>query len=165
MLIINHFLRHGEIYAVIFLERIDLMAQYTNAAVQTVALNANVLFTDTPVKSCKPCVVHRDGSGIVTLRGITNQCKARFKVIYNANIAIPTGGTVSAISTAIALDGEALSAITATETPTAIGAFNNVSGTAIIEVPKGCCYTVSVKNVSTQAISVSNASLVVERVS
>lgn len=74
------------------------MAEYSYAAVQTVEAGQNVLFNETPVAPSR-CIVHRDGSGIVTLRGLTNcQCRARFRVSFGANIAIPTGGTVGAIS-------------------------------------------------------------------
>ena len=94
------------------------MAEYTSAAVQTVAAGQNVLLTETVVAG-KPCIVHRAGSGIVTLRGLTNQCKARFKISFGANIAIPTGGTVEAISASLAINGEPLNSATATVTPAA----------------------------------------------
>ena len=82
------------------------MAEYTAAAAQTVANGNNVLFTATPVCATR-CIVHREGSGIVTLRGITNgQCRARFRVNFGGNIAIPTGGTAGAISVALAIAGE-----------------------------------------------------------
>ena len=82
------------------------MAEYTANAIQTVGVNQNVLLTDTPV--CGNCsIIHRDGSGLVTLRGITNQCRARFRAYFNGNIAIPTeGGTVDPISVSIAINGE-----------------------------------------------------------
>ena len=73
------------------------MAEFTNVAAQTVAANGNVVFSNTAVKGSN-CIQHREGSGIITLRGLTNQCKARFFVDFSGNIAIPTGGTVGAIS-------------------------------------------------------------------
>jgi hypothetical protein len=81
--------------------------EVTGIALQTVAAGEDVAFTETPVCGSK-CIVHRQGSGIIKLRGITNQCKARFLVSYSGNIQIPTGGTVEAISLAIAVDGEPL---------------------------------------------------------
>lgn len=88
-------------------------------ALQTVPANQNVYFTDTVI--CGNCAItHRDDSGLVTLRGLTNQCRARFKVSFGANIALPTGGTVGPISLAIAVDGEAVRATTMTVTPTAV---------------------------------------------
>lgn len=139
------------------------MAEFTANALQTAAAGQNVLFTETPVCGSN-CIVHRDGSGNVTLRGITQQCKARYKVSFGGNIAIPAGGTVEAISIAIAIDGEPLSSATAIVTPAAVENFFNVFTAVFIEVPKGCCVTAAVENTSTQAISVQNANLIVERV-
>lgn len=138
------------------------MAEYTSAAVQTVAAGQNVLLTETAVAG-KPCIVHRTGSGIVTLRGLTNQCKARFKVSFGANIAIPTGGTVEAISASLAINGEPLNSASAIVTPAAVENFFNIYIAAFIEVPRGCCVTIAAENSSTQAISVSNSNLIVER--
>ena len=139
------------------------MAEFTAVALQTVNTYQNVLFTEVPV--CGNCsILHREGSGLVTLRGITNQCRALFRVTFGGNIAIPTGGTLGPISLAIAVNGESLTSTTMTVTPTAEAAFFNVSGSVFLSVPSGCCSQVSVQNVSTQAISVQNANLIVERV-
>lgn len=140
------------------------MAEFSATYVQQVAANANAVFTETPVEP-KACIVHREGSGIVTLRGMTNQCYARYLVVFSGNIAIPTGGTVGEISVAISVNGEALGPSTATVTPAAVDNFFNVSAFAYVEVPKGCCVTIGVKNVNTQTIEVSNANLAVTRVS
>lgn len=139
------------------------MAEFTANALQTVSSRQNVQFTETPVCGSN-CIVHRSGSGIVTLRGITQQCKARYKVSFGANIAIPTGGTVEPISIAIAVDGEPLYSATAIVTPAAVENFFNVFTAVFIEVPKGCCVSVSVENTSTQSINVQNANLIAERV-
>lgn len=139
------------------------MAQYTNVFVQQIAANANAVFSETPVAGSN-CIVHREGSGIITLRGITNQCRARYLVTFNGNIAIPTGGTVGPISIAITLEGEPLGSATATVTPAAVGDEFNVSMSAYVDVPKGCCVTVSVKNVNAQTIELQNASMIVARV-
>lgn len=139
------------------------MAEYTNSAAQTVNAGENVLFTETPVCGTQ-CIVHREGSGIVTLRGITNQCRARYRVLFGANIAVPAGGTVAPISVSISLDGEPLASTTAIATPAATGAYNNVFTAVFVDVPRGCCATIAVQNTSTQAISVQNANLIVERI-
>lgn len=139
------------------------MAEYTNANTVTVAAGQNVPLTETAVNS-KPCIIHREGAGIVTLRGLTNQCKARFRVGFGANIAVPTGGTVEAITAAIAVNGEPLSSATATVTPAAVENFFNIYVNAIVEVPRGCCLTIAAENTSTQAISVANANMVVDRI-
>lgn len=137
--------------------------ELTAVALQTVAENQNVLFTDTVICGC-PSIIHRGGSGLVTLRGLTNQCRARFKVSFGANIAIPTGGTVEPISLAISIDGEPLASTLMIETPAVVEEFNNVFSAIFINVPAGCCLTVGVRNTSTQAIEVQNANLIVERV-
>lgn len=132
-------------------------------AVQTVAANQNVYFTDS-VTSGNYSIEHRDGSGLITLRGVTNtQCRARFRVHFGANIAIPTGGTAEAISLAIALDGEAIPSTIMTITPAAVENYFNVSASIFIDIPKGCCSHVSVQNISTQPVLVQNANLIAER--
>lgn len=139
------------------------MAEFTNIFVQQIAANANAVFSETPVCG-STCIVHREGSGIITLRGMTNQCRARYKVVFGGNIAIPTGGTVGPISIAIAVEGEALGSATATVTPAAVGDEFNVFAAAFIDVPRGCCVTVAVKNTSAQTIELQNANIIAERV-
>lgn len=140
------------------------MAEFTSSAIQTVAAGGNLPLTETSVKGSS-CVVHREGAGVVTLRGLTNgQCFARFKVSFGGNIAIPTGGTVGAISVALAVGGEALNGATAIVTPAAVDQYSNVFTAVFVEVPRGCCVTVALKNTSTQAISIANSNLIVERV-
>ena len=140
------------------------MAEYSNSNIVTVAAGQNVPLTETAVNS-KPCIVHRDGAGIVTLRGLTNQCKARFKVGFGANVAIPTGGTVEAITAALAINGEPLTSATAIVTPAAVENYFNIYVNAIVEVPRGCCLTVAMENTSTQAVNFANSNLSVDRVS
>lgn len=157
------------------------MAEYIENAVQTVQPNQNVL-----LKSSIPCnkgyVFHREGSGILTLRGIVNNacgCFARYQVTFNGNIAVPSDGTLGAIAIALAINGEPIQTSRAIVTPAAVAAdppttenFFNVTSTAIITVPKGCCVSVAVENVSegataadpATAILVQNANLVVDRI-
>lgn len=139
------------------------MAEFTNASTALVAAGQNVPLTETAVAgNCS--IVHREGAGIVTLRGLTNQCRARYRVSFGANIAIPTGGTVEAISLALAVNGEPLVSATAIVTPAAVGDYGNVFVSANVDVPRGCCLTVAAKNTSGQAINVANANMIVERV-
>ena len=140
------------------------MAEFTAVAQQTVEPNQVILFTDTPVRG-NNSIMHRDGSGLVSLRGLTCcQPRARFRVSFGGNIAIPTGGTVDAISVAIAIDGEPVISSNMIVTPAAVEEFFNVSRELYIDVPAGCCVQISVENTNTQAILVQNANLVVERV-
>ncbi len=137
--------------------------EITANALQTVAENQNILFTDTVV--CGRCsIVHREGSGLVRLKGLTDQCRARYKVSFGGNLAIPTGGTVGAISVAIAIDGEAVATTNMIVTPAAVEEFWNVFGAIYLDIPRGCCSQISVRNTSTQAIDVQNANLIIERV-
>ena len=139
------------------------MAEFTSTTIQTVAAGQNLPLTETAIKGSN-CINHRAGAGNVTLRGLTNQCKALFKVSFGGNIAIPTGGTVGAISVALAVGGEALNSATAIVTPAAVDQYSNVFTAVFVEVPRGCCVTVALKNTSTQAISIAKSNLIVERV-
>jgi hypothetical protein len=137
--------------------------ELTAVAPQVVPVNGNIVFTETPVGDGRT-VLHREGSGIITLRGSGTQCRARYKVTFNANLAVPTGETVGAIQVALSLQGEPLASTTMIVTPAAVEEYFNVSATAFIEVPCGCCQTLGVRNTSAIPISVQNANIVVERV-
>lgn len=157
------------------------MAEFTKNDVQLVQPNQPVLL-DTTIGCPNGYVLHREGSGIVTMRGITNCCFARYQVTFNGNIGIPDGGTVGPISIAIAIDGEPVLTSKAIVTPAATVPatpanseenYFNVTSTAIITVPKGCCFNVSVENTSASTdpattpappINVRNANLVVSRI-
>lgn len=132
-------------------------------ALQLVAANQNVYFTDTV--TCGNCAItHRPGSGLVNIKGMTNQNRARFRVSFGGNIAVPTGVVPGAISVAIAIDGEQIPSTTMTVTPAAVNQFFNVFNSTFIDVPCGCCLSVSIKNISGVSIEVQNANLIVERV-
>ena len=154
------------------------MAEFTKNEAQTVLAN-QVVTLNTSIACNKGYVYHRDGSGIVALRGITNNCFARYQVTFNGNIALLSTGSAGPISIALALDGEPLLTSRAIVTPAAVAAepptqdnFFNVTSTAIITVPKGCCFNVSVENTSegatataaAPAILVQNANLTVTRI-
>lgn len=138
------------------------MAEFVTVATQEVAQNGNVVFANTAVKPSN-CIKHREGSGIITLRGLTNQCRARYFVDFSANIAVPAGGTVEEISLAIAISGEPVLSSQMRSTPAAVSQYNNVSAGVYVDVPAGCCVNIAVKNTSTQAIDVANANIVVTR--
>lgn len=131
---------------------------------QEVTLGNNVIFTETVVPgNCS--IMHKDGSGLVKLRGnCSTQCRSRFKVFFNGNITIPEGGTPGEISLVISIDGEGVEATRMIVTPGLAERFYNVSASIYIDVPKGCCSTIGVKNSEGPAITVQNANLIVERV-
>jgi len=131
-------------------------------ALQTVPANQNVYFTDTVI--CGNATIgHRDDSGLVTLRGLTDQCRARFRVSFGANIGLPADGTVGPISLVIAINGEPVRATTMTVTPAAVEQFFNVYASLYVDVPRGCCVTISVQNITTDDVDVQNANLIVDR--
>lgn len=137
--------------------------EITANAIQTVTASNNVLFTATPIPgNCS--IIHREGSGLVTLRGLTQQCRARFRVSFNGNIAVPTGQTVGSISLAIAAGGEPIASNIMTATPAAVEEYFNISSTVFIDVPAGCCTQISIQNDSPISVNIQNANLIVERV-
>lgn len=149
------------------------MAEFTYNPIQEVQPNQNVILNNS-IRCPNGYVLHRNESGLVILRGIVNNprgCFARYQVTFNGNIAVPEDGTVAPIAIALAIDGEPVLTSRAIYTPTAVDEYGNVTSTAIITVPKGCCFTVAVENVSEQegttpapSINVQNANLVVARI-
>lgn len=129
------------------------MAEYIYNDVQLVQPGAAALL-ETAIGCNKRYVLHRPGSGILTLRGmVNNPCSmfARYRVAFDGNIAVPAGTAPGEIQLALAIDGEVIPTSIATATPTVADAYWNVNGFAIIDVPSGCCYTVSVENASVSA--------------
>jgi hypothetical protein len=140
------------------------MAEYTANAVQNVIVGQNVLFTDVPIPGCKQGIIHREGSGIITLRGQVNNCGgfARYKVSFGANIAIPEGSTASTpLSLSLAIDGEPIPTSSMIVTPAAAEQYWNVYASVFIDLPRGCCYTIAVENTGTIATDVQNANLII----
>lgn len=137
--------------------------EITANAIQTVAANQNILFPTTTVPgSCS--MVHRVGSGLVTLRGLGQQARARFQIWFGGNVAVSAGETLAPILLAITLGGETLPATQMIVTPAAVEDFFNVSASVFLDIPSGCCQSISVKNIGTTDIDVQNANLIIERV-
>ena len=145
------------------------MAEYFANVEQTVTVGNPVVFSAS-IPCTRGFIYHEDETGIFILRGITPNCFARYQVTFNGNIAIPTGGTVGPIAVAIAVNGEPRQTSRAIVTPAAVEEYNNVTSTAIITVPKGCCFSLSVRAVpgaddaTTTAINVINSNLVINRI-
>lgn len=125
------------------------MAEFVYNEIQLVQPGAPALLED-GIRCNRGLVLHRPGSGILTLRGAGN-CFARYRVQFDGNIAVPEGTTVGEIQLALAIDGEIVPTSIAAATPAAVENYWNVSGLAIIDVPSCCCYTVSVRNASVSA--------------
>lgn len=153
------------------------MAEYlTRDSVESVALNTAIPFIDS-IRCNKGYVYHQSGTGIFVLRGVVNNscgCFARYEVEFTGNISIPEGGAVTPIATAIVVSGEQRVGSRSIFTPTAVDEYGNVTSRAIVDVPKGCCFTVSVEYVNgtvddpatvpTPLINVIDGSLSVTRV-
>ena len=148
------------------------MAEYLANAEQLIALNQPAIFTAS-IPCNRGCVYHEDETGIFILRGQTQNCFARYQVTFNGNIAIPTDGAVTPIAIALAVNGEPRQTSRAIFVPAAVDTYGNVTSTAIITVPRGCCFTLSVRYVSadedpatepTPVIQMQNANLVITRV-
>lgn len=148
------------------------MAEYLANLEQAVDLNNPIVFTAS-IPCNKGYIYHEDETGIFTLRGVTNNCFARYQVTFNGNIAIPEGGTVTPIAVAIAVNGEPRPTSRAIFTPAAAEEYGNVTSTAIITVPRGCCFSMSVRAVSgvtdpadtpAPTINVINSNLVINRI-
>lgn len=144
--------------------------------VQTVALNAPILF-DVSIPCSRGFIYHESNTGNFILKGATtnNPCNqyAQYQVTFNGNIAIPEGGTVTPISVALTVDGEPRLTSRAIFTPAAVGDYGNVTSTAIIKVPRCCCFSLSVDAVPATTdptvtpaplIEVQNANLTITRI-
>ena len=150
------------------------MAEYIDVIGQEVALNNPIIFTSSPIPCNKGCVVHEDGTGNFILRGVTNNCFARYQLVYSGNVSIPEGGAVTAVGLAISVNGETRPSSLAIYTPQAVDEQGNLTCTAIVTVPRNCCFNVSVRYVDatvgdatvtpTPTIDVANSNLTVTRV-
>ena len=149
------------------------MAEFVgSASPQNVALNNPILF-DATIPCNKGCVFHEDGTGNFILRGVTNNCFARYQINFQANAQIPTGGAVTPIGVAISVNGETRPSSLSIFTPAAVEEYGLVACTAIITVPKGCCFNIAVRYVSgvtdgttvpTPTIDIANSNLTVTRI-
>lgn len=143
--------------------------------IQDVSLYSPVLFRAS-IPCTKGYVYHEDETGNFILRGIVNNrcnCFAHYQVTFNGNIAIPEGGTVTPIAIALTINGEPKLTSRAIFTPAAVEEFGNVTSTAIIKVPRGCCFSLGIENVPASAdptvtaapvIEVQNANLTIARI-
>lgn len=149
--------------------------------VQEVAFNSPILF-----RSSIPCtrglVLHEDETGNFILRGPggnSNCCNqyAHYQVTYNGNIGVPEGGETGVpIAIALTVNGEPRLTSRAIYFPTdtiEAGDWGNVTSTAIIKVPRCCCFSLSVDAVPATTdpaiipvpvIAVQNSNLTIARV-
>lgn len=152
-----------------------MAAEYLANAIQEVSLNSPIIF-NASIPCTKGYVYHEDETGIFILRGIVNNptcCYATYQVTFNGNIALPEEADVTPIAIAITINGEPRLTSRAIYTPAAVEEFGNVTSTAIIKVPRGCCFSLAVENVPATTdptvtpapiIEVQNANLTINRI-
>lgn len=149
-----------------------MAAEYFANALQSVDLNNPIIFSAS-IPCTKGYIYHEDETGIFTLRGITNNCFARYQVTFNGNIALPEGADIVPIAVAITVNGETRTTSRAIFTPAAVEEFGNVTSTAIVTVPRGCCFSLAVRAVSgitdgvtvpAPTIDVINSNLTIDRI-
>lgn len=149
------------------------MSEWSANTQQVVNPGETVIFTENPVPCRRGLVRHRDDTGNFLLKGYVprqfgccpcrRQDSANYLIDFGANIAIPAGGTVGAISVAITIDGATIPASTMTVTPAAVEQFFNISRAINASVWAGCCETIAVRNTSDQPILVQNANIIISR--
>lgn len=138
--------------------------QLTATAIQLVAPEDNVIFS---APSCSPRngnIMYQNGSGIVMVRGATNQCYAKYRIYFGGNVAIPTDGTVGQIAFAVTLNGAPLYNAVGMAYPAAVEQYHNIAMDTEISVPCGCCFSVAVMNIGEIDANIQNANLIVERI-
>ena len=151
-----------------------MAAEYLANAVQSVSLNAPIIFSAS-IPCTKGYVYHEDETGLFTLRGIVNSsaCFATYRVTYNGNVAIADGGAVTPVAVCLVVNGEPRVTSRAVFTPAAASEYGNLTSTAIIKVPRGCCFSLAVEYIPASAdptvtptpvITVENSNLVIDRI-
>lgn len=145
--------------------------------IQEVALNAPILF-DTSIPCSRGNVYHEGNTGNFILKGASGNSSccnqfAQYQVTFNGNIALPEGADVVPIAVAASVNGEPRLTSRAIFTPAAVEEFGNVTSTAIIKVPRCCCFSLSVDAVPATTdptvtpapvIEVQNANLTITRI-
>ena len=117
---------------------------------QQVALNSPIIFVPIVSNNCNG-VYNNNGTGTYILRGNKNcnRCTtpATYQVTFSGNIALPEDAEdVVPIAVAIVVNGEEIPASKAIYTPAAVDEYGNVTSPATIQVPRDCCFTLSVEH-------------------
>lgn len=138
------------------------MTEYSTSVDQIINPGESAIFDLAPVPCNRGFVRHRNGSGNFLLSGwmpnfgygcrCSRNKSAIYSVNFGGNIAVPSGETVGPISLALALDGSTLPDGVMIETPAAVDEYSNVDVTIPVEIFRGCCETISVRNVGTTQV-------------
>lgn len=150
-----------------------MICEFSNNAIQTINPGETVIFSTTENPCRRGFVRHREGTGSFLLAGVVRnsgcncpccgQRNANYLIEFGANIAIPTGGTVGDISVAISVDGSTVPSSQMIATPAAVEQYWNVGVAKSVDVFRGCCETVAIRNTSDQPILMQNANLIISR--
>lgn len=147
-----------------------MAAEYSYPLIQNVAVDENILFLNGDRCCKKGFIVHSDASGVFRLKGICKNCAPRaiYKVNFHANVAVAPadeGGVLEPIIIALSQNGETARNTVSVVTPAAIGDQWVINFETLIELPCGCCDTISVRNISANtSIEVENANILFERI-
>ena len=147
-----------------------MAAEYSYPLTQTVAVDENILFLNGDRCCKRGYIIHNNTSGVFRLKGICKNCATRavYKVNFHANVAVAPatdGGVLEPVTLALTQNGETILNTVSTVTPAAIGDLWVINFETLIELPCGCCDTISVRNISaTTAIEVENANILFERI-
>lgn len=137
------------------------MDKFSYAPVQTVLSNGYVLLNPTDCCCCCDNTVRQTATGVIRLSGQCGRSVTQYHVIFEANVAIPTGGTAGAITLGLTLDGVTLPGSVAVVTPAAAGDVWHISINELIDVSCGDAVTIAVQNLSGVDIEMRNAILLV----
>lgn len=147
-----------------------MAAEYSYPLTQNVAVDSNIVFLNGDRCCKKGFIVHNDASGVFRLKGICKNCAPRaiYKVNFHANVAVAPadeGGVLEPIIIALSQNGETARNTVSVVTPAAIGDQWVINFETLIELPCGCCDTISVRNISANtSIEVENANILFERI-
>ena len=144
--------------------------------IQEVALYSPVIFRAS-IPCTKGLIIHEDETGNFILRGVnTGSCcnqYTHYQVVANLNAALPEGADVVPIAIALTVNGEPRYVSRAIYTPAAAEEYGNLTSTAIIKVPRCCCFSLGVEAVPATTdptvtpapiIEVQNANLTIARI-
>lgn len=118
------------------------MAVYLTSSDALVPLNGTIPFDRVSIP-CSAGNVVPLATGILNLRGKTQNRFARYNVRLQANIQIPTGGAVTPIALGIAINGAVVPESIAIVTPAAVEDYWHVNTEFPVTVPAGCCVNIS----------------------
>lgn len=131
------------------------MPLYTSNATQLVGSGDNVTFDNAPCHSL--FAYHRRGGGSVLIfrPGV-------YQVTFSANVTDTSATADTSVSFAVTENGNSISSATSVVTVGSDAEIENLHAKTLVAVPRGASVSVGARNLSTDSITVTNASLIVE---